>query len=191
MLRLWHFFSCGEQGGAECAVSAGEETALPAAAAEGDSPNAAQAETDKAPHAEAATDASQPQDPEAGDFSPPDMSRLNIHMSELRRQEAQLRELIPGFDLERELRRSPRLLRLTAPGSPLSLAEALMTVHLPRLLEIREQRLVRQLREGYAKSLMSGSVPAPLPDSAFVPEAAPMDRQRLKERIRGGERIKP
>lgn len=177
------YFACDEAQGTGTESPAGTEVteAIPAAAEEVDSPEAAQ----EAESADAQPETA-PQPPE-----PPRLSELEYHMMELRRQELELKELIPDFDLQRELRLDPRLLQLTAPGSPLTLAEALIAVHLPRLMAMREERLVRELREGLAKSIMSGCYRPPLMNGSAAAEPAPLDREKLKERIRGGEKIRP
>ncbi len=178
------YYACDEAAlsGNENPAEVPANDAIPAAAAEVDSPNAAQEVQETESRQETAA-----QLPET-----PRLSNLDWHVMELRRQEQELKELIPDFDLQRELRANPRLLKLTAPGSPLTLAEALTTVHLPRLMAMREERLARQLREGLAKSIMSGCYRPPLlSGSAAAEAAAPMDREKLKERIRGGEKIRP
>lgn len=186
--RAWFLFSCDEQAATQAQSSEQTDTGetAPAAAAEGDSPNAAlqQSPPEQDTPSEHNT---------AAESAPlPDTGRLEAHITQLRRQEAQLKELIPNFDLQRELAANPRLLQLTAPGSPLTLAEALTAVHLPRLLRLRDMQLVQRTRESLAMSISSGTYRPPLLEGSLAAGLeAPMDREKLKERIRGGEKIRP
>ena len=175
------YYACDEMATAtaESPAETEPDVSSTAAAEEVDSPDAAPESLQEQPARDTA-----PQSVER-------LSNLDWHVMELRRQEAELRELIPDFDLQRELRRNPELLRLTAPGSPLTLAEALVNLNLPRLMALREQRLAREMREGLAKSIMSGCYRPPLMNGSAATEPAPMDREKLKERIRGGEKIRP
>ena len=182
MMNLF-YFACDEAMSAGTEAPAQEPVTEDTAAADKgvDSPETAP----QVPEARPAPDTA-PQQPE-----PPCLSNLDWHVTELRRQETELRRLIPDFDLQRELAANPELLRLTAPGSPLTLAEALTTVHLPRLMALREERLVRQTQESLAKTIMSGCYRPPLLTGSAADGPAPMDREKLKERIRSGERVRP
>ena len=197
-MRLLPFFAPeAEDGAARGPEEAQAQEASVAAAQEGDSSKAAPGATgDEAPPVTAAPTAPEPVAEaekavnEASEAAQRPESRLQRHISRLMQQEAELRRELPGFDLRRELRRSPMLRRLTAPGSPLSLREAVTAVNLPRLAAMREERLVRLVQESVARSMASGFYrPREMRGLAAGEDAQPLDREQLKERIRSGERI--
>lgn len=197
-MRVLPFFAPeAEEGALRGPEEVEAQEASAAATEEGDSSKAAPGATgDETPSVTAAPEAPEPVSEARAAVNEAERpegraeSRLQRHMRQLYRQEAELRRELPGFDLRRELRRSPMLRRLTAPGSPLTLREAVTAVNLPRLAAMREERLVRLVQESVARSMASGFYrPREMRGIAAGEDAQPLDREKLKERIRSGERI--
>ena len=128
----------------------------------------------------------------------PSADEIEAHLGALLREAELLREREPGFDLSRELE-DPDFLRLTAPHSGVSLADAYYARHRAE----RERETARQSLEAVSRSLRSGGArPKELRETTagarFSPNPAQMsraEREALKKRILAaraeGRRIGP
>lgn len=129
--------------------------------------------------------------------------RLEQHLRTLMDQEKALREKFPGFRLERELQ-DPTFVRLTAPGTGISLEDAYYTVHRRQITEAAlgvtarrtAQRISNALRAGGGRPEENGTAAAAPSVSSFDYRSASREqREALKSRIRlagaRGEKIYP
>ena len=124
------------------------------------------------------------------------------HIRDLETQAAALQTKIPGFDLRRELG-NPVFVRLTAPGSGLTVEDAYFAVHRERLqreaMEAGAQTAARKLsdsiRAGSYRPRENTGRQAAAVDVFDYRRATPQQRAELKQRIREaaarGEKLYP
>ncbi len=136
---------------------------------------------DHAALAEKITGQQQARDPRAG---------FRSHMEGLRHQEAALREVVPGFDLRRELR-NPMFARLTSPGVGLSLEDAFYAVHRREMQQQSMQVAAQRTKQLISNAIQSGShrpqeagAQSPTLTRFDYRSASPQQRQALKNEIR-------
>ncbi len=116
----------------------------------------------------------------------PSGEQIAEHLRALAAEAEALQESVPDFDLLRELE-DPAFLRLTAPHSGVSLADAYYARHRAE----REQETARRSLEAVSRSLLSGGArPQELRETTagacFCPNPAQMsraEREALKKRI--------
>lgn len=116
----------------------------------------------------------------------PGAEEIGQHLKALLAEAESLRDTVPDFDLLRELE-DPALLRMTAPGSGISLADAYYARHRRE----REEAAARRSLEAVSRSLQTrGGRPRELrettPGARFSQNPAAMTRQEreaLKKRI--------
>ena len=176
-----------EETAAEAPAAAAADTQAEAAA----SGEQAQAETEEAETGETADG----QDISSTEFHLRARQRLDAHMENLRRQERQLQQLLPGFSLERELMQSPQLLRLTAPGTGLSLESAYIALNWRQLTALREQRVAAAVEQALSRSLACGqgrppemggvSQPGAVQPLPYSKLSAPQ-RQLIRDMVKSG-----
>ncbi|MBQ7692689.1 MAG: hypothetical protein IJT29_03665 [Oscillospiraceae bacterium] len=116
----------------------------------------------------------------------PGAAEIGEHLQALFAEAESLRDTVPDFDLLRELE-DPALLRMTAPGSGISLADAYYARHRAE----REEAAARRSLEAVSRSLQTrGARPRELrettPGARFSQNPAAMtrrEREALKKRI--------
>lgn len=116
--------------------------------------------------------------------------RFRGHMEGLRQQEAALKEVVPGFELRRELR-NPLFARLTSPGVGLSVEDAFYAVHRRELQHRSMQVAAQRTRQLISNAIQSGirrpeeaGTQAPTLTRFDYRSASPQQRQALKQEIR-------
>lgn len=116
--------------------------------------------------------------------------RLRGHFESLQAQSAELQNVYPDFNLQRELE-NPAFVRMTSPEGGLSVEQAFYAVHYKELREAEASAVASRTREALANSIRSnrerprenGSATATI--SAPNPKAmSKADREALKDRIR-------
>lgn len=126
-----------------------------------------------------------------------------FHYGELIRQSAALKAVYPSFSLRDELR-NPTFLRLTAPGSGISVEDAFYTVHRRELgaaaLQVIAQRTAEKLSNavisGSRRPIENGAVSRAASINTFDYRAAtPSQREAFKKDLRlrmaRGEKVYP
>lgn len=89
-----------------------------------------------------------------GKHRPPDAG-LRSHLEGLRSQEAALREIVPGFELRRELK-NPMFARLTSPRVGLSVEDAFYAVHRREMQHRSMEAAARRTRQLISNAIQSG-----------------------------------
>lgn len=125
------------------------------------------------------------------------------HIRGLVQQEAAMRELVPDFDLRRELE-NPTFARLTAPGVGISVQDAYFAVHRKEMQEQIQRQATQETAQKLAASIQANqSRPRENGTSAQAQSTGQVDyrhmprqqREELKERIRmaaaRGEKVYP
>lgn len=118
------------------------------------------------------------------------------HLDILRSQEAAMREKFPGFDLRAELQ-NPAFVRMTQPGSGLSVEDAYYAIHRAEIEKARAEQIRQQTAKAVAANrnrpneggAKGGSVGQGV--SVDWRNATKEQREALKRRIRSGEHIVP
>ena len=112
------------------------------------------------------------------------------HMESLRQQEARLQEVVPGFELRKELR-NPLFARLTSPGVGLSVEDAFYTVHRREMQQRSMQVAAQKTQQLISNAIQSGShrpqeagAQAPTLTRFDYRSASPEQRLALKQEIR-------
>lgn len=135
-----------------------------------------------------------------------DMARQQAQMEHFRglvQQEAAMRELVPDFDLRRELE-NPTFARLTAPGVGISVQDAYFAVHRKEMQEQIQRQATQETAQKLAASIQANQGrPRENGTSAQAQSTGQVDyrhmprqqREELKERIRmaaaRGEKVYP
>lgn len=135
-----------------------------------------------------------------------DMARQQAQMEHFRglvQQEAAMRELVPDFDLRRELENST-FARLTAPGVGISVQDAYFAVHRKEMQEQIQRQATQETAQKLAASIQANQGrPRENGTSAQAQSTGQVDyrhmprqqREELKERIRmaaaRGEKVYP
>ena len=135
-----------------------------------------------------------------------DMARQQAQMEHFRglvQQEAAMRELVPDFDLRRELE-NPTFARLTAPGVGISVQDAYFAVHRQEVQEKAQRQAAQETAQKLAASIQANqNRPRENGTSAQAQSAGQVDyrsmprqqREELKNRIRmaaaRGEKVYP
>ncbi len=126
-------------------------------------------------------------------------SRFVGHIRGLELQAAALQRQVPDFDLRRELE-NPVFVRLTAPGSGLTVEDAYFAVHRARLqsaaVETAARKISNSIRSGSYRPKENGTVAQAASVAAFdYRNATAQQRAELKQRIREaaarGEKLYP
>ena len=129
------------------------------------------------------------------------LSPFAVHFAALRQQAEQLRQQHPDFDLEKQLE-DPAFVRLTAPGTGLSVADAYYALHRSTLEKAAMETAARQTARSMASAIRSGAA-RPTESGANAPiirtldyrHATAQQRDALKQRIRAaaarGEKVYP
>ncbi len=126
-------------------------------------------------------------------------SRFTEHIRGLERQAAALQRHVPDFDLRRELQ-NPVFVRLTAPGSGLTVEDAYFAVHRARLqsaaVETAARKISNSIRSGSYRPRENGTTAQAASVAAFdYRNATAQQRAELKQRIREaaarGEKLYP
>lgn len=125
------------------------------------------------------------------------------HIRGLVQQEAAMRELVPDFDLRRELE-NPTFARLTAPGVGISVQDAYFAVHRKEMQEQIQRQATQETAQKLAASIQANQGrPRENGTSAQAQSTGQVDyrhmprqqREELKERIRmaaaRGEKVYP
>ena len=125
------------------------------------------------------------------------------HFRGLVQQEAAMRELVPDFDLRRELE-NPTFARLTAPGVGISVQDAYFAVHRQEVQEKAQRQAAQETAQKLAASIQANqNRPRENGTSAQAQSAGQVDyrsmprqqREELKNRIRmaaaRGEKVYP
>lgn len=135
-----------------------------------------------------------------------DMARQQAQMEHFRglvQQEAAMRELVPDFDLRREME-NPTFARLTAPGVGISVQDAYFAVHRQEVQEKAQRQAAQETAQKLAASIQANqNRPRENGTSAQAQSAGQVDyrsmprqqREELKNRIRmaaaRGEKVYP
>lgn len=112
--------------------------------------------------------------------------RAREHLDDMRRQEAQMRERYPGFDLERELE-NERFVRLTAPHTGLSLEDAYCAIHYNELKEAEARKslcaIAGAVRAGDKRPREISGRQSPSRSASDPKMMSREEREALKKRI--------
>lgn len=116
-----------------------------------------------------------------------DREAVREHLRTLERQGEKLRERIPDFDIHRELQ-NPVFVRMTAPGSGISLEDAYFATHKEQMQQLAMDAAARMLsnsiQAGSRRPLESGtSSQAPSMAAFDYRQASQQERTALKKRI--------
>lgn len=124
-------------------------------------------------------------------------NRMKKHFSSLMQQADELKKTFTSFDLQEELK-NPDFLRLTSPGSPLSLKHAFYAVHGDEILQDStryaaqktEERIKESIKENAHRAAENGIVQAnAVPLTLHVESMDKETRAKYRERIHNGELI--
>ena len=119
------------------------------------------------------------------------------HFSQLVRQGEELKRAFPGFDLMEELQ-NPSFLKMTAPGSGISVKDAFYALHGEEIQKESMQYAARQAGKMIAASVQAGASrpvengmqrPNPVTMSVDIRGMDPRVRDEFRRRIRNGEQI--
>lgn len=129
--------------------------------------------------------------------------RIEQHFSKMQADAAALKQKFPGFDLMNELK-NPTFVRLTAPGSGLSVEDAYYAIHREEIQAAANANVARNVANRMANNIRSGSArPAENGTSSQAPSVTSFDykrasreeREALKARIYAadarGEKLYP
>ena len=122
---------------------------------------------------------------------------MRQHFMQLTRQSEQLRRDFPAFDLMREIR-NPQFLRLTAPGSGISVKDAFYALHGEEIQRRSMEYAARQAGRSIAASVQAGAS-RPTENGLGHPGAVTMRtrvenldkeaREAIRRRVRNGEMV--
>ena len=129
--------------------------------------------------------------------------RIEQHFSKMQADAAALKQKFPGFDLMTELK-NPTFVRLTAPGSGLSVEDAYYAIHREEIQAAANANVARNVANRMANNIRSGNArPAENGTSSQAPSVTSFDykrasreeREALKARIYAadarGEKLYP
>lgn len=105
---------------------------------------------------------------------------LQEHFNKVRQQGAQLKELFPDFDLDRELQ-DPEFVRRTAPGA-LSVEDAYYSLHHREIMQRQAESIARRAKQTAAAAVQSGSARPRENGSAATASAAVTPNMRAMSR---------
>lgn len=105
---------------------------------------------------------------------------LQEHFNKVRQQGAQLKELFPDFDLDRELQ-DPEFVRRTAPGA-LSVEDAFYSLHHREIMQRQAESIARRAKQTAAAAVQSGSARPRENGSAATASAAVTPNMRAMSR---------
>ncbi len=105
---------------------------------------------------------------------------LQEHFNKVRQQGAQLKELFPDFDLDRELQ-DPEFVRRTAPGA-LSVEDAYYSLHHREIMQRQAESIARRAKQTTAAAVQSGSARPRENGSAATASAAVTPNMRAMSR---------
>ena len=91
-----------------------------------------------------------------GQKAPAPNAAFRSHMEGLRSQEAALREIVPGFELRRELR-NPMFARLTSPRVGLSVEDAFYAVHRREMQHRSMEAAAQRTKQLISNAIQSGT----------------------------------
>jgi len=123
---------------------------------------------------------------------------FQTHFQALQKQAEELRRAVPGFELSRALL-DPAFVRLTAPGSPLTVEDAYFVLHREALQAAAEEAAVRKVsgavQAGMLRPKESGGGGSTASVGFDYRAASPRQRAELKQRMRQaaarGEKVYP
>lgn len=117
---------------------------------------------------------------------------IRDHVNKVKDQAAELKKLFPGFDLQKEMK-DPRFVRMTAPGSGLSVQDAYYAIHREELQMATAQATFNAASKKISNAIQSGARrPAENGTSAQAPSVTTFDyskaskaqRDAFKEHLR-------
>lgn len=124
---------------------------------------------------------------------------IDNHIHSLEAQAEELKKTFPNFDLRKELE-NPVFVRLTAPNSGLSLADAHFAIHRNEIMSGYGAVTAQQTAQKLSKSIAAnGRRPSEAGTTGQAPSVTTFDyrnaskeqREALKKRIRSGEKVYP
>lgn len=122
---------------------------------------------------------------------------LRRHFESLSRQGEALREVFPGFDIMQEMR-NPEFVRLTAPGTGVSVKDAFYALHGEEIqrdsmryaAQRAGERLAASVQAGASRPLENGMLkPAPVSLGVDIRGMDKKTREEYRRRIHSGETI--
>ena len=87
-----------------------------------------------------------------------EQERLRAHLSNLRQQEAELKQEFPDFDLMTEVQSNPAFARMTAPDGGLTVRQAYMAIHGDELMHRQAQATEERTKQNMSRAIQAGAM---------------------------------
>jgi len=87
-----------------------------------------------------------------------EQERLRAHLTNLRQQEAELKQEFPDFDLMTEVQSNPAFARMTAPDGGLTVRQAYMAIHGDELMHRQSQAIEERTKQNMSRAIQAGAM---------------------------------